>query len=44
MELYRLVLLGGTGLHHWTVDPNEVAVLTNGRGWMLESGGGYVIQ
>jgi uncharacterized repeat protein (TIGR01451 family) len=42
-ELYRVVLLGGTGLHHWTIDANEVNVLTT-IGWALEPGGGYLIQ
>jgi hypothetical protein len=43
IELYRLVLLGGTGLHHWTVDANEVQVLTTQFGWALEPGAGFVI-
>jgi hypothetical protein len=43
-ELYRLVYLNGTGLHHWTVDENEVHVLTTTLGWAEEAGAGFVIQ
>ena len=44
LPLYRLVLLGGTGLHHWTVDANEVSYLTTNNGWAQEPGAGFVIQ